>query len=109
MKRLLFLSLLIPFLLIIGTGMYNLVGMASKVPLAYKCTDNDALSSDPLATQGVVTVTSNAGGRNIYTDVCLSKTRIREYSCDPETNRQTYSEESCMYDRVCRFSRCVTK
>jgi hypothetical protein len=108
-KKLILASLLIPFLLIVGTGMYNMVGMASKVPLTYKCTDNDAFGEDPLAAKGVVIVTTNTGERNIYTDECIDTKTIREYSCDPKTNQQTYSDESCMYDRVCRFSSCVTE
>lgn len=109
MKKIVVLGLLIPFLLIVGTGMYNMVGMASKVPLAYKCTDNDAVSSDPITTKGMVVVTSNAGERRIYTDGCVDSNTIREYSCDLRTNQQTFSEESCMYEQVCYLGRCMTK
>ncbi len=109
MKKIIFLSLLIPFLLIVGTGMYNMVGMASKVPLAYQCTDNDAFGEDPLAAKGTVIVTTNTGKRNIYTDECIDTKTIREFSCDPNTNQQRYSEESCMYGTICRFGSCVAE
>jgi hypothetical protein len=107
-KKLILISLLLPFLLIVGTGMYNLVGMAS-VEVSYKCTDHDVFSSEPITTKGIVTVTSNAGERSTYTDYCLDSKTIREYSCDPDTNQQTYSEESCMYEQVCYLGRCMTK
>lgn len=96
------------FLLISLSMNENLVGMAS-VPLTYQCTDNDVFSSEPITSRGYVTITSSAGEREVYTDYCINEQTIREYTCNPNTNKQTYSEESCMYGQVCYLGRCMTK
>lgn len=109
MKRLLLLGLLVPFLLIVGTGMYNLVGMASTSPLSYTCTDNDVFSSNPINSRGIVIVASSAGERNVYTDGCLDINTVREYSCDSLTSQQIYLDQSCPDGRVCKLGRCMAK
>lgn len=108
-KRITVASVGVFFFLLISLSMHeNLVGMAS-VPLTYKCVDNDVFSSEPITSRGYVTVISSAGERNVYTDYCIDSNTIREYSCNPNTNQQTYSEESCMYGQVCYLDHCMTK
>ena len=108
-KRITVASVGVFFFLLISLSMNeNLVGMASS-QISYTCTDNDAFSSEPITSRGYVTVASSAGERVMYTDYCIDTRTIREYSCDPDTNRQTYSEESCMYEQECYLGRCMLK
>jgi len=106
MKKLLLAILLVVFLVVISTGWYdNLVGMAVKEKIVYKCTDNDAHSTQPLNTQGYVTVTTSRGGRNTYSDSCQDEKTIREYSCNGN-NKQEYHNYLCPDDQTCSNGRC---
>lgn len=107
-ETLILIGFLVVFFALAGAGVYNIVGMAS-VPLTYKCTDNDAFSSEPINSRGYVVTASSTGEKDMYTDYCIDENTIREYSCNPNTNRQTYSDESCMYEQVCYLGRCMTK
>ena len=107
-KRITVAGLLVFVFLLVSLSMHdNLVGMATS-EITYKCTDNDAFGDgDPINSRGIVIVTSSAGERWVYTDDCVDDNTILEYSCNPNTNKEFLSEESCMYDQVCRFGHCT--
>lgn len=112
MKKLIFFILLIVFLVLVGGGIFNLVGMVPSdifsSPVTYTCTDNDATSSNPIMVKGIVTETSSKGEKGIYNDGCISKNTVREYSCDPENNRHTFLDHSCLeLGLVCKLGRCM--
>jgi len=113
-KKIILVSLLVVLLLIIGTGMYEtVVGMVSvsetvQRTITYTCTDNDNFVNNPINTKGTVSIISSAGEREHYTDYCINESMAREYSCDPDTNRQTYLDHSCSHlGEVCVFGRCM--
>ncbi|PIN76974.1 hypothetical protein COV17_00110 [Candidatus Woesearchaeota archaeon CG10_big_fil_rev_8_21_14_0_10_36_11] len=105
--------IVIGLFLFAGSGLYsNLVGMVSSSDTVdkdmYTCTDNDGRNTKPQTTHGTVRVSAPSSGvMEVYTDFCINDMFVREFLCDPDTNRQTYHDYSCTeLGTKCRSGRC---